>query len=541
MKKQIYCFLYMALALCFIPALQAQIVNDGFALQEVIRRKAEEAALTNCFIGGSKICARQEVLAFYEKRLFLPAWQDKEKRMQLLKAIEEAPRHGLVPRDYYYGTLINLHQQDTQTASLEVLGNREILFTDALLLYASHLLNGKVDPVEVNPNWNISRESVSLADTLMSSVDGKSLDEALERMAPQEPSYKALQKELQRYKTLERQGGWQSIQVEEKLEIGAEGKAVGLLRKRLFATGDLPRKYVRGDQYDSTLMQAVVRFQQRHGLDEDGTVGESTLEALNTLVENRIAQIKANLERYRWLPSKFEDFLIRVNIPGFSLEVVRNGEVIQTHKVIVGKKYRQTPVFTSTMKYLVFNPTWTVPPGILANDVIPGVRRSTSYLKKKGLNVYDTDGRVINPDTVNWNSKRIYRYTYQQGPGDDNALGRVKFIFPNPYLVYIHDTPSKYLFARAERAFSSGCMRVENPMELAKYLLTGDPLGTDKGIADILKTTHPKSVLLKETPQVLVLYLTAWSEGQDGMQFRHDIYDRDAKVLESLNATRPLE
>jgi len=534
------------LVLAFIPLLELKsqiVIKDGFILQEAIRRKAEEASLFNCLIGGSRICAKQEVLTFYQSRLFFPVWKSENKRQALLKAIEDSPLHGLYPRDYYYSELTTMHEATYESMSLEQIANREILFTDAFLLYASHLINGKVNPTAINSSWNISQEGFYVADSILHYTTDASLYQALFALAPQSTSYKNLRKALYRYKALARQGGWEEIKIEEKKLVAGHVDSIAIpqIRKRLFITNDLSRDYLEGYEYDSSLVKLVIGFQKRHGLTADGEIGKATLKALNTPISDRISQIQVNLERERWLPRQLSNYQIRVNIPNFSLEVIRGNTIEREHKVIVGKFYRQPPVFTSKMEYLVFNPNWTVPPGILSKDVVPGVRKDKAYLKKKGLYVYDQNGKALHPDSVDWSSSSVYRYTYRQNPGPKNALGKVKFIFPNSHLVYIHDTPTKYLFNRSERASSSGCMRVDKAIELAKYLLNDSIRYTDREVDKILAQGTTRSIPLRAKPQVVVLYYTAWANEDAIVQFRNDLYKRDVKVKEALETTRPVQ
>ena len=306
---------------------------------------------------------------------------------------------------------------------------------------------------------------------------------------------------------------------------------------RLAATGDLPANAVRADpaRYDEPLKVAVLRFQTRMGLTADGAIGAGTVTALNTPVLARINQLRINLDRARVLMDDLPKRFVIVNIAGFQVYVLDGETVIWRSRVIVGKPFRQTPVFKSAINHLVFNPTWTVPPTILRHDIAPAARKNPAYVTKKGLKVINSAGKVVSPYSVNWSGS--IPYTLRQDGGPTNALGRVKFMFPNPYSVYLHDTPSKTLFDTPMRTLSSGCVRVQNPFELVQILMAADdPTWTpekSQAIVDSMKTTQ---VDLKTPVPVLLAYWTAWVDNNGLMNFRKDVYDRDAQWLKALDA-----
>jgi murein L,D-transpeptidase YcbB/YkuD len=316
-----------------------------------------------------------------------------------------------------------------------------------------------------------------------------------------------------------------------KLELGSSGPRVAALRARLGAEGD-------SDAFDAPLADAVRRFQARHGLDADGVVGPGTLAALNVPIAARIAQIRVNLERGRWYLHELDPTFVIVNVAGFEVYYLRDSKLVWSARAIIGKPFRATPIFRSRMTYLVLNPTWTVPPGILANDILPAQRRNPSYLAKKGLQVVDRNGRVVPASSIDWSQATARRFPYNlvQPPGPENALGRVKFMFPNSHSVYLHDTPTRSLFEKSERAFSSGCIRIENPLELAALLLEGQK-GWDRAAIDAaLATGKTRTVTLERPVPVLLTYFTAWVDRGGELQLRRDVYGRDPKVLRALDA-----
>jgi murein L,D-transpeptidase YcbB/YkuD len=287
--------------------------------------------------------------------------------------------------------------------------------------------------------------------------------------------------------------------------------------------------------YDEALAAAVRAFQARHGLTDDGVVGARTVEELNVPVEKRIEQLRVNLERGRWLLRDIGDTFVAVNVAGFRLIFVRDGRIEWETRVQVGKPYRATPVFRSEISYLVLNPNWTVPPGILRKDIIPEQRRDPRTLEKKGLKVYDRAGNEVPASAVDW-SARSFPYTVRQDPGPTNALGRVKFMFPNEHNVYLHDTPSKNLFDADDRAFSSGCIRVEDPLKLAELLLAGHANWGRDAIDRAVASGGTRTVTLKPRVPVLLTYWTAWMRGTSEIHFRRDIYGRDTKLAAALDA-----
>jgi murein L,D-transpeptidase YcbB/YkuD len=274
----------------------------------------------------------------------------------------------------------------------------------------------------------------------------------------------------------------------------------------------------------------------RRGLKPDGAVGNNTIAALNIPDEVIIDQIRVNLERIRWVLHEDLDTFIFVNIPGFRVYYVRDEKVQWSSRAQVGKPYRKTPVFRGEMTYLEFNPTWTIPPTILAKDILPAVKRDPAYLRQRNIRVLTRQGKVVDEKSIKWSnySGRNFPYILRQEPGPNNALGLVKFIFPNKHAVYLHDTPSKSLFERDARAFSSGCIRIENPFELAKLLLGED--WNDDRIQQVLKSKKTTKVNLSRPIPVILFYLTAFPATNGKLHGRPDIYKRDQAILEDLNA-----
>jgi murein L,D-transpeptidase YcbB/YkuD len=290
--------------------------------------------------------------------------------------------------------------------------------------------------------------------------------------------------------------------------------------------------------YDDSMAVAVKRFQAMHALQADGVMGKSTLQEMNVSIEDRIGQIRANLERLRWTAGSLSPDFIVINIAGFELYLYHDNTLSWTTNVMTGSEKTETPVFKSTIHYLVLNPTWTVPPSIVKSAVLPAIRKDTAYLKANNYQLRNLKGQLVDPDSINAKkaNTRNFSYTVVQTPGDHNALGRVKFMFPNEHAVYLHDTPSKHLFDKADRAFSHGCIRVQNPMKLAEILLADSLNWNAQKLMQAVATNNTQTLMLKKRIDILLMYWTAGINQTTGeVKFYRDIYKRDKKVVDALN------
>ena len=365
------------------------------------------------------------------------------------------------------------------------------------------------------------------------------LKEAVAKVRPDHWWYERARAALARYRAIAAKGGWAPVPAGKKLQSGMKDARVPALRRRLAATGELSGQALDSETFDEPLAAAVKEFQASHRLPPDGAVGPGTLAELNVPVEARILQIRINLERARWVLHEIKPGdLVIVDVAGFDVSFVRNQKVLWTAKVQIGKPYRQTPIFKSMIDNVVFNPTWTVPPGIIEKDILPAVKRDPGYLEKKKLDVIDRSGKKVDPSSINWSKQTAGNFPYmlRQEPGPDNALGRVKINFPNPYLVYLHDTPSKALFEKEERAFSSGCIRVERPLELAALLLN-DPQNWNAGsIGKVIEAGETRTVPLPKPVPVLLMYWTIDPGTEGRVVFKRDPYGRDPRLARALDA-----
>lgn len=508
--------------------------------QEMIRVRLE-ALPDRPLFDNVRVADGRALVALYEQRAFRPAWTRRSNAEAFVSLIARAEEEGLNPADYHWPKLAQMLSQlegslesDLQRVDLD------LLLTDALLRYAYHLRFGKVDPARLYPDWNLSRAMPEL-DTLVrlqAIIDSDDPEHALAEAIPRIPYYWHLKQTLHRYRMSLAQGAWATVPSGAPLKLGMTDARVRALRDRLGATGELEHSMVEDPgNFDQRLERAVVEFQVRHGLAADGIVGQETLAALNVSLSARIDQLRVNMERARWVFRDIEDDYLLVNIAAFEASLFRSGARVWSARTVVGKPFRKTPVFKSKITYLVFNPKWTVPPTILREDLLPRVKNDPGFLDRQNMKIFDRAGRIIDPYSIAWDAidPDNFPYTIDQEPGANNAMGKIKFMLPNPYFVYLHDTPDKDLFERTDRSFSSGCIRVENVIGLAEHLLD-DPGKWDAGaIANAIDSGRTRAVMLAHPMTTIVLYWTNEVDAAGKVYFSKDVYDRDQAVLEALD------
>lgn len=541
---------------------------------ELLRARIEELRENGRLnVRGAWIASRAVLPALYEGNGFQRLW-DTERAEQLLRGIREAETDGLDPRDYHASAL-ELLERAARNGSVPpstLLVDRDLVLTDAFVLLWSHLrfgkLEAKADTLPPRPRWDLRR-----------AIDGREPAEALREMLraasgpppaagapglggierlllsarPQHPLYAGLRSALIEHRGLAAAGGWPAWAPGARLDPGGRDARAPRLRRRLGLPADTSLVY------DAALETAVRDFQRRHGLPVDGILGPRTQAALAVPAAARVEQLRANLERARWLLRDLDGRFLLVNIPDQSVELIEDGRVAWRSLAAVGKPLRQTPSLRARLTYLVFNPTWTVPEVILEREIIPGMRADRTTLAQRHLRLIDRDGREVPADAVDWASADARRFPYlaRMDPGPENPLGRVKFMLPNDHQVYLHDTPSKALFDRSRRAASSGCIRLEDPLGLAERLLAGQavpslprangeddaslaactsasPVWTRAVIDCVVLAGETTTVPLRRPLPVVVLYLTAWRDEEGTVQFRDDLYGRDAPLLEAL-------
>jgi murein L,D-transpeptidase YcbB/YkuD len=515
---------------------------------------------------------------FYEEREYYPAWSSEvgpqPQADALISTIQaEAAREGLQAGAYRLTKLSKLLQevrsQETSQQALDprTLTDLDLLLTDTFLTYGAHLSVGKSNLDVMDAQWFEKRQKTDLPQALQKALSAGQLEETLKALSPQHAGYVQLRGALARYREIAAHGGWPLLPPGFDLRPGDHDARIPTLRTRLRITGDLKgqakseidssekhsknykapkKKTSEGDEYDTILVQAVKAFQRRHGLGPDGIIGGGTFAALNVSVETRMQQLIMNMERWRALPQNLGARHIDVNIPNFTLDVVENERSILRMKVVVGKmiEKRNTPAFTAQMTHVVLNPSWYVPKSIAEEELFPLSRKNPHYFSEHKFSIRRVEvGEKHLPDPNasdgSMISAKVYQYFLKQAPGPKNALGRVKFMFPNPYGIYLHDTPSRDLFNRTVRTYSHGCIRVEKPIDLAEYLLRGNTKWTRESILSTIDQQKEKTVWLPEAIPVYVQYWTAWVDADGIVQFRNDIYGYDNAPGAQLPITTP--
>jgi len=489
----------------------------------------------------------KQTRSFYEKRNFEPAWIDEgSPRGQmdaLIRAIHAAGDEGLDP-ELYSASLLDTQHREASKGFLTKKGFKpeeatkmDVWLTWLYMKYASDLADGISDLAHSDPKWQIKPEPFDALAHLEGALGDNRIEQSLQDLVPANPEYGALKKALKDYRQIAAKGGWPQVEGRPTVKVkpGQSNPMVPTLAARLAATGDYSGALPPAGQpptFSADLQEAVKRFQRRHGLEDDGIVGAPTLAELNVPIDARIHQIERNLERWRWLPRDLGERYILVNIPEMRLDVWDHGQVPLSMRVVVGKPDTQTPIFNDEMTHVIFSPYWNVPPDIAEKETMPSVMRDPAFLSRMNMEVVDAKGNAVDPSSIDLSAAGNYRF--RQRPGTSNALGLVKFMFPNQFDVYLHDTPADSLFARASRSFSHGCVRVEQPEELAQYVLRDKPEWTREKIDEAMHSGEEQTVKLKAPIPVYLGYWTARVTPDGIVQFRKDVYGIDARLTMKL-------
>jgi len=420
----------------------------------------------------------------------------------------------------------------------------DMLLSVAMLRYIADIRNGRRRPYEIDPELQITPAFTDPLETLREGLKAPDFAAWLRGLAPSTHGYTQLRDALARMRLLAGTGAWPKLPDGPKLEKGQRSAAIVTLRRQLALLGDLQEHIYGNDYFDDALDAAVRAFQARHGLDVDGVAGRDTRRALKLYPVERVKQIILNMERLRWLDDDFGPRYVLVNIAGFELIAVQDNKIVVRSPVVVGREYRRTPIFSDQIINLVLSPSWTPPPRLAKLDVLPKVKANPAYLRQQGFRVFDgwrADARELNPDTINWRAVTAgnLRFRFRQDPGPLSALGGVRFSLTNSFGIYLHDTPHKELFGKQSRAFSSGCIRVAKAAELALFALDNDINWPAARLADAMISAKTEVVKLSRPLPVHIIYRTAWADGTGVLQFRNDIYGRDALLRNALKLDAP--
>ncbi len=479
--------------------------------------------------------------AYYNDPTSRLLWQDEQLADAFLHRLATARFDGLGDRTNLFEQLQNIQRVNrfalSRQADLRQLAAAELYWSAGFLKYAQDLKKGRFLPTKMDSKlyWHPKEVDMTAALQLLAALG--QVDQFFDQWEPQIPTYKALKVALADYLGLQERGGWPTVKGIDLLKPGETNDVVPGLRRRLAVTdgaGAAQSQEVEA-VFDEDLVKALKRFQVRHGLDADGVLGKKTLFQLNIPVDARIRQIELSMERLRWMPENLGPHYIQVNIAGFELKNVKNGTLVDLMRVVVGKPYHQTPVFSKKMTYVEINPYWNVPRSIAINEELAHLQKAAGARAAKGFEALIND-KPVPVTSINWSqySKSNFPFRLRQKPGDNNALGHVKFMFPNQFNVYMHDTPARSLFNQADRAFSHGCIRLARPVDLAVEVLSQVPGWTRERIDAVLDSKKNTTVSLKEPIDVHIIYSTAWRDPDGDVQFRADIYRRDVKLYSAL-------
>ncbi len=507
------------------------------AANEMQQRMRQRVEATPPVVRGESLRAQAALRRFYRARDYRPAWSGRgagSHLAALLAAVSRVEEHGLSPADYH---LAAMQAAAASADSVEL----ELLATDTYLTLAAHLLEGRVDPVSVEPDWTANRRERDLVAYLEQALGTGRIAASLQELAPDAPGYQVLKRALAMYREAAAEGGWEPIPAGPALKLGERGPRVRDLRVRLRATGFLAPGGGDPEVFDAATEAAVAAFQRRKGLEADGVVGPATLRELNKRPSDRVEQIRANLERWRWLPDDLGRRHVRVNIADYRLEARHDGRVERRHDVIVGRTYRKTPIFSDRIGYLIFNPWWETPHNLARLDKLPAFNKDPASVQRLGFDVLDRNGRRVDPAGIDWAdySEADFPFRLRQRPGPLNALGKVKIMLPNKHNVYLHDTPAQELFERSERAFSSGCVRVADALGLSEWLLAQTPGWPRSRIDEAVAGGEETRVDLPARVPVHILYFTAVVDPDGSLRLINDIYQRDARLSAALAAPPP--
>lgn len=500
-----------------LPTPQVDVTLPG-SFTEPGKLRFDSTAMGSFFSKFPKLKEfQQQLISFYSKRQFAYAWFDQEGLTEqagnLFNKIENIEEEGTSVQVQYEPALRQL-MDSLRTAGPQTKPYLplELMLTAQYFFYAKHIWSGLGEAAMQEVQWELPRKKLSYVAWLDSLLEAPS--SSFMQTEPVYRQYKLLKEKLRHYKSLQAGGGYPFINPDKKVyRLGDSSTTIFIIRQRLLLSQDLSVNN-HSAIYDSTLLTAVQQFQNRHGLNADGIIGPAVVREMNVPLEERIRQLIVNMERCRWLPVALQKDYFVINIPEFQFHAYENDSLAWSMKVVVGKSIHQTAIFSGTMKHVVFTPYWNIPPGIMRNEILPALRRNPHYLTQNNME---------------WNGNQI-----RQKPGPLNALGKVKFLFPNSHHIYLHDTPAKSLFTQDQRAFSHGCIRVEQPRRLAQYVLRHQSEWTDARIDSAMNGQKEMFVPIKKPIPVLIAYFTAWVDGEGLLNFRKDIYKRDERMAEMI-------
>lgn len=523
--------LYFSLVICIFIACKKETPKIIPAVKKtapaIILTDERKVEIDTALIGTFK---SETLKQFYNSSENKTVWGNLKKRTYVLSQLEKAEDLGLDPEDYKASQLKKFESKIGTLTDSE-LATYDILLTYNFEKYLSHLYKGKLDPKKLYTDWDLEEKTFDVNNILIKAFNKNKLDSIVENVQSKSQTYKQLLKALEIIDEFPDDSELSKIESLSKITLRDTNPALVNIKKRLLFWKDMSGKDSLTKIYDEKTFESVKKFQERHGLANDGVIGPGTISALNYSKERRKQQIIANLERWRWYTTELAENYFIINIPDYSLNVVESQDTTLVRNIVVGTSKRKTPIITSVLKTVVFNPTWTVPPTILKEDVVPAMKRNRNYLANKNITIYDTSGNVVEPNA--WNENKPGNYRYVQSPGYNNSLGLMKILFPNHHSVYLHDTNHRNYFGRSNRSLSSGCVRVENPLELAEHILDDSERWSKDKIDTLIASKKTTSIKITKKYALYQWYWTAWSK-KNQLIFRADIYNLDSDLYAKL-------
>ncbi|WP_439182815.1 L,D-transpeptidase family protein [Carboxylicivirga taeanensis] len=493
-------------------------------------------------LAGHKLFSNPLIKTLYIENSYAPIWLSRHNQLELVQILEDASYDGLTPNDYHHDIIANYIAdpipQPEHPGSYRAF--MDLLMTDAALSYTHHLTHGKVNQNDTTINWDYSLQPTPDKNhfNLKTALQRFHLRASIDSTRSQLGIYKGLKQLLIHYNAAVHTNTSPPFlsYPPTALKKGDSLPDVALLKERLLMD-DYPITS-KNDLFDEELKQALVSYQLHNGLPADGIANQTTYTALNVSAQEKIDRLRSNLERVRWLDNSVPDTFILINIASYTLQLIESDSVKFSCHVIVGTKHTPTPVFSSYIRYIVLNPTWYIPHSIATNEILPALKTDSLYLQKRNM-VLMQGAKEVDPSKTDFSvyTASNFPYTILQKPGPNNALGQIKFILPNKYSVYLHDTPTKSLFGESSRAFSHGCIRVEKPIVLAELLLKEQGY-TRQSIEDYLKDKQSKTIVLNNGVPTLIIYLTCDATPHATPYFFNDVYQLDKKLVRQLNRKR---
>jgi len=526
------CVLLLATSL----TVQAEPDSSAVATAPTTEQSLQDLLLAKTQGPSVAYAAQDQLLAFYASRDFKPAWSGSTSATSRAEAVrsvlEHADAQGLRSDDY----MSALSKWDGAPEDGADAAKYDLAMTAALLRYARDVRIGRLDPGSVYKDVRLPKQDFDPTAALSAALKHRSIDDFLEELPPPQEEYRNLVAALAAYREIEAEGGWPSVPSKTAIALdGTDSRAAALMKRLAFEDSALATN---PDASMSELREAVLRYQRRNGLNDDGKVGPEMLKMLNIPASYRIQQIVANMERWRWMPRKLERRYIAINVPDQSLDFIRGGDVALHSRVVIGRKDNQTPILRTMVLAVIANPPWNIPDDIVAKTILPQLRRSPDYLATRNMVLADGPDGDPQGTSIDWSnvSAKDIPYQFQQSPGADNALGSLMLDMPNDFNVYLHDTPNKKLFVSGMREISHGCVRVEQILPLASLALTDGSDDSSDDINEAIATGETQSLKLSEPLPVYMLYWTAIATSDGAAGFRTDLYDRDRVLIAKLGS-----